>query len=103
MRTLRDLLATWETWSAQNTIRLALMRAKTEEQRDILGGMLKVGSEVDPLDALSDMTELVTLLSEWRFQVVENARAQGATWSQISIAMDMSPHCARDLFLHTTE
>ena len=80
MRTLRDLLSTWETWSERSVNHRALADARSEAQRDVMRRTLATGADVDPLDVLQDVTELVSLLSGWRWQVVRDAREAGARW-----------------------
>jgi hypothetical protein len=76
MRTLRDLLTTWESWSARDTLRRA---------REAGSGELDLS--VTPLDALRDATELIGLLSGWRWQAVYAARIEhGASWAEIGQA-----------------
>ena len=86
MRTLRDLLTTWENWSAREVNRRALANARTEREREAMRDALGRSDEVAPLEVLRDMTELVTLLAGWRWQAVQSAREQGATWTEIGAA-----------------
>jgi hypothetical protein len=65
MRTLRELLTTWETWSARDVVRRATEHAGQPGELDLA---LAEGPTVMPLDALLDTTELITLLSGWRWQ-----------------------------------
>lgn len=96
MRTLRDLLSTWENWSARETLRQALANSKTAAHRALLGQQLDRAPQVDALDALRDTTELVNLLSAWRWQAVHAARVDdGATWEQIGQATGVTAEQAR--------
>lgn len=63
MRALRELLDTWENWSARETLTRALSRVRTDDARDNLTRALAEAPEVDPLDALRDTAELVALLT----------------------------------------
>lgn len=55
MRAPRNLLTTWETWSARNTPHIsALTRATTDQERDILRQGPGRGA---PLDVLRDAAE----------------------------------------------
>ena len=52
--------------------------------------VLDQGDEVEPLDVLRDTTELLSLLTGWRWQVVQAAREAGATWKEIGAAVGAS-------------
>jgi hypothetical protein len=90
MRTPRDLLTTWETWSERAVNRRALANARTDEQRDVMRRALADSADMDPLDVLRDMTELVSLLSGWRWQVMGEAKDHGASWEEIGATIDQS-------------
>ncbi|MHC1561806.1 hypothetical protein ACR9E3_22835 [Actinomycetospora sp. C-140] len=83
---LRELLTTWENWSARDTLTRALNNVTTDNARDRLHGAIAVTPQVDPLDALRAASELVELLTAWRWQTVYAARRAGATWEQIAEA-----------------
>jgi hypothetical protein len=83
MRALRELLDTWENWSARETLTRALSRVRTDDARDNLTRALAEAPEVDPLDALRDTAELVALLTGWQWQAVYAARADGADWGRL--------------------
>jgi hypothetical protein len=74
MTMLRDLLATWENWSARDILTGALGHAPTETP------------EVSALDALRDSTELVELLTTWQWQAMHAARCEGNGWAEIALA-----------------
>lgn len=95
-RSLRDLLTTWENWSARDTLHRAIEATGTEEQVTELNLGLVETSTAAPLDALRDVTELITLLSGWRWQAVFAARVeQGATWTEIGHATGVSAEQAQ--------
>jgi hypothetical protein len=89
-RTLRALLTTWETWTSRDVLRRATLATRhVEEDLDQLD--MFDGPTVTPLDALTDATELIGLLSGWRWQAVYAARVeQGATWDEIGRATGVS-------------
>ena len=94
MRTLRQLLSTWENWSASDTLRRACEHAGERGELDL---SLTESPTTTPLDALRDATELITLLSGWRWQAVYAARAeQGATWDEIGQATGVATEQAQD-------
>lgn len=103
MRSLRDLLSTWETWSVGRTYRDTLTSARTPEQRQVILDALAESPEVAPLDALADVTELVSLLVGWRWQAVFAARVEGASWEQIGTATGTSGEQARADYLDAVE
>ncbi len=99
MRTLRDLLRTWEDWSAREVSRRALAKATTERHREVLRGALDQRDEVSPLDVLCDTAELMSLLTSWRWQVVHAARAAGASWDQIGNSIGASAESAESEYV----
>jgi hypothetical protein len=95
MSNLRDLLATWESWSARDTVTRALARATTDGQRETLRQAVNDVPVAKPLDALRDATELVALLSGWQWQAIHAARVDGASWDEIGHATGTSGEQAR--------
>ena len=96
MRTLRQLLTTWENWSARDTLHRATETASTEAQVTELNLALVETPTTAPLDALRDVTELIGLLSGWRWQAVYAARVeQGASWAEIGQATGVTAEQAR--------
>ena len=95
MRTLRELLTTWENWSARDQLIRILAATVTDEQRAILRSALDDMPEVDPLHALRDSTELLALLTGWRWQAVHAARLNGASWEKIGEATGTAPEQAQ--------
>lgn len=77
---LRELLTTWENWSARTSVTRALDHVTTDESRQRLNAALATAPEVDALDALRDTSELVALLCGWQWQAVHAARVSGASW-----------------------
>jgi hypothetical protein len=73
MTNLRQLLITWETWSARDTMTRALGRTATAEN----------GPTVSAVDALRDSVELVELLTSWQWQATYAARCERASWEEI--------------------
>lgn len=104
MRTLRDLLTTWENWSARRTYRDALRRAVTDTQRQSMLDAIQQTPEVDPLDVLADVTELVSLLTGWQWQAVYEARTEEyASWETVGTALGVSAEQARADYLAVIE
>jgi hypothetical protein len=104
MRSLRDLLTTWENSSARDTLQRAIERAAAEDQVTELNLSLIDTPTVAPLDALRDATELITLLSGWQWQAVYAARIeQGASWAEIGRATGVSAEQARADYLAAVE
>jgi hypothetical protein len=99
MTMLRDLLATWENWSARDTLTRALHTAATEHDRDVLRRGLHTCPEVDPLDVLRAGSELVALLRGWQWQAVYAARRDGSSWEHIATALDVTAEQARADYL----
>ena len=96
MRSLRDLLTTWENWSARDTLHRAIETASAEEQVTELNLALVETPTATPLNALRDATELITLLSGWRWQAVYAARVeQGAPWAEIGEATGVTAEQAQ--------
>ncbi len=83
---LRELLTTWENWSARDTLTRALDRVNTDDARTKLHDAIAATPEVDPLDALRDASELAELLTAWTWQIVHASLRAGATWKQIADA-----------------
>ena len=73
----------------------ALDRVTTDESREKLRRAIAAAPDVDPLDALRDATELVSLLAGWRWQTVHAARRAGATWDEIADATRTTVEQAR--------
>ncbi|WP_285594539.1 hypothetical protein [Actinomycetospora sp. NBRC 106378] len=84
MTVLRDLLATWENWSANDVMSRALAHAPTEAPTP------------SPLDALRDSTELVALLTGWQWQAIYAARRDGASWAEITAVLKVSTEQTRN-------
>ena len=95
MTMLRDLLSTWETWSARETLTRALGNIADADGRDRITKGLAEMPWVSALDALRDNTELVELLTGWQWQAMYAARREGASWEQIGIAMGTTPDVVR--------
>ena len=100
---LRELLTTWENWSARNTLTRALDRVTTDESRARLHEAIADTPEVAPLDALRDVTELITLLSGWRWSTIYAARRDGATWEQVAETMRTTVERARADYAETLD
>jgi hypothetical protein len=100
---LRDLLATWENWSARDTLTRALATAGTEYDREVLRRGLHTCPEVDPLDALRAGSELAALLRGWQWQAVYAARCDGSSWDHIATALDTTAEQARADYLAAVE
>lgn len=83
MTMLRDLLPTWENWSARDTLTRALGHAQTETP------------DVSALDALRDSTELVELLTGWQWQAIHTARRDGATRAEVTAVLKVNAEQAR--------
>ncbi|GAA4807975.1 hypothetical protein GCM10023200_52060 [Actinomycetospora chlora] len=60
----------WENWSARDTLTRALARVATDHARVKLRETIAATPKVDPPDALRDASELVELLTAWRWQTV---------------------------------
>ena len=104
MRTLRQLLTTWENWSARDTLTRAIETAHTEQQVTELNLSLVEGPSTAPLDALRDATELIGLLSGWRWQAVYAARVeQGTSWAEIGHATEVTAEQAEADYLEAVE
>lgn len=103
MTMLRDLLATWENWSARDTLTRALDTATTEHDREVLRRGLHTTPDVDPLDALRAGSELVALLRGWQWQAIYAARRAGSSWEQIATALDVTVGQARADYLTAVE
>ena len=99
MTMLRDLLTTWENWSARDTLTRALATAATEHDHDVLRHGLHTSPDVDPLDALRASSELVALLRGWQWQAVYAARRAGSSWEQIACALNTAAEQARADYL----
>lgn len=84
MTVLRDLLATWENWSAHDVMARAV--GHTAEEAPVASA----------LDALRDSAELVALLTGWQWQAVHAARREGTTWSDIATVLKVSTEQARN-------
>jgi hypothetical protein len=87
MSNLRQLLATWETWSAHDTLTRAL------------GHVPNVEPTMSALDALRDSAELIDLLTGWQWQAMYAARCDGASWEQIGSAMRTTAQLTRAMYL----
>lgn len=83
---LRELLTTWENWSARESLTRALDRVTTDESRARLHEAIAVTPEVDPLDALGTSPSSSHFSPGWQWQTVYAARRAGATWQQIADA-----------------
>jgi hypothetical protein len=99
MTNLRRLLATWENWSARDTLTRALTTATTEDSRRRTTRSLAEVPTVSALDALHAGTELVELLGGWQWQAMYAARVEGASWEQIGTALHTTAPEARDRYL----
>lgn len=103
MRALRDLLTTWENWSARDQLVHILASTPTDEQRAILQPTLEDMAQVDALDALHDAAELVALLSGWQWQAIHAARVAGASWEQVGQAIGTTSDSARASFVEALD
>lgn len=103
MRSLRDLLTTWENWSARDTLTRALGRVSSDDAREALQRGLAETPEVDPLDALRDAAELVSLLSGWQWQAVHAARRAHASWEDVARATGTTAEEARTSYVAAIE
>lgn len=83
MTMLRNLLTTWETWSAYDVMSRALGHAPTE------------APIATALDALRDSAELVDLLTGWQWQAMHAARRDGASWPEIAAVLKLDVEQAR--------
>lgn len=103
-RSLRDLLSTWENWSARRTYREVLHSATTDAHRQVMLDAIEQTPHADPLDALADVTELVSLLTGWQWQAVYEARTEEfLSWEQVAAALRVSPEQARVDYLAVIE
>ncbi len=103
MRTLRDLLTTWENWSARVTLQRAIEAAGQARDVEFDLSLVKTQKEA-PLDALRDAAELITLLSGWRWQAVYAARVeQGASWAEIGQATGVTAEQAQADYCEAVE
>jgi hypothetical protein len=98
MSMLRDLLATWENWSARDTLSRSLANVTTEDSRERITGCLAAAPAACALEALRDSTELVELLIGWQWQAVYAARIDGASWAQIGTMTHTTADDARASF-----
>lgn len=96
MTNLRQLLATWENWSAYDTLTRALAHAGTGEDEGTTQSLAETATS--PLDALRESTELVELLTGWQWRAMYVARRDGASWRQIGTATRMTADQARASF-----
>jgi hypothetical protein len=94
MTNLRQLLATWENWSARNALTRALGTVATNESCESPAAEPALGA----LDALRDSAELVELLTSWQWQAMYAARREGATWEQVGAAARTGGDAARAAF-----
>lgn len=95
MPNLRQLLATWENWSAHDTLTRALANVTTKDSRERINRSLAETPAVSALDALRDGAELIELLTGWQWQAIYAARQEGASWAQIGAAIHTSGDGAR--------
>lgn len=103
MSMLSDLLATWENWSARDTLTRALGNITTDDSRERLAKALDDIPPTDALDALRDSAELVALLTGWQWQAVFAARTDGASWAQIGTAIQQTANQARESYREAIE
>ncbi len=95
MTNLRQLLATWENWSAHDTLARALANITTEDSRERITRSLAETPAVSALDALRASANFIELLTGWQWQAIYAARQEGASWAQIGAAMHISDDGAR--------
>ena len=103
MTMLRDLLATWENWSARNTLTRALDQADSDHARDVLRDGLDRHPAVHALDALRAGSELAALLSGWQWQAVYAARRDGSSWGEVALALNLTVEQVRANYLIAVE
>lgn len=103
MRTLRDLLATWETWNKRSTWTRIIATTDSDHHRDVAQGALDEIPEIDPLDVLRDVTELVTLLHGRQWLIMYDARLGGASWTEIGEATRQTGEQAQATYVRATE
>jgi hypothetical protein len=99
MTMLRDLLTTWENWSARDT----LTRALADAVDDTRTAHLAETPTISAIDALRDNVELVELLTGWRWQAMYAARRDGATWEQIASVSQSTVDIVRAAFHEVIE
>lgn len=95
MTMLRELLTTWEKWSARAVLIRALDNATSGDSRERITISLANTPAVSALDALRDSTELLELLRGWQWQAMYAARREGATWEQVGVATASTGQRAR--------
>lgn len=103
MRLLRDLLATWDDWSAREVLIHAFAKAPTDHARAVLDRSLAEASKIDPLDVLRDSSELIALVQGQQWQAVYAARRAGASWDDIAEATGATTDQARATYAATVE
>ena len=100
------LLATWEVQSQRALWRRVL--AKSEAQGRTHGvavaqaAMAELPS-VSPLEALRANAELVQLLIARRWAVIQEAREQGASWTEVGDALGVSRQAAWEFYQRAIE
>lgn len=105
---LRELLDTWHRWSDADMWRVQVAKAEAAGDPERLAVVRQIAESEDAgapgaLDALRASTELVRLLTGWRWIAVRAAREEGRTWEQIGASMSMSKQGARDLYVTALE
>lgn len=99
MTMLRDLLTTWENWSARDTLVRALATSSTDGSQERLAESIAEMPATSALDALRDGAELIDLLAGWQWQAVYAARKDGASWEEIGAATRTTDELARTLYV----
>lgn len=60
--------------------------------------MFRVRSSNEPLVILDSLTEMQEVLQQVERAAVEEARAQGATWSQVAVALNRTRQAVKQRF-----
>jgi hypothetical protein len=78
----RALLDRWNRWTDRQLWRNALA-ILDPDRRPIAEKQLATLESATALDALAANVELVRLMTGWRWQAIQSAREDGATWEEI--------------------
>ena len=103
---LAELLATYQAasdrafWTQSLDKAVAVGDAKKVA---VVEGTLADIKQVDVLDSMRAGTELVALLTSWRWQHIRQAREEGRSWAEIGDALGMSKQGAFDLYKTSIE
>lgn len=103
MRTLRELLATWETWNSRAMWSRIIATTDSDHHRDVAQSALDETPEFDSLDVLRDVTELVTLLHGGQWLITYDARVAGASWTEIGQATRQTGEEAQATYVRAIE